>query len=84
MKFIRFDDWRRLRGAEVEIWHDGHLQRTGIIDEATEDSTMAWVAADSKEPRRLLERGSGFELRICFEQLVLRAGPSTPPTQFGP
>ncbi|MEO8283473.1 MAG: hypothetical protein ABI568_08725 [Pseudarthrobacter sp.] len=78
MKFIRFDDWRKLRGAEVEIWLDSALQRTGIIDEATEDSTMAWVAADSKEPRRLLERASGFELRISFDELVLRAGPSTP------
>lgn len=78
MKFIRFDDWRKLRGAEVEIWLDGALQRTGIIDGATEDSTIAWVAAAAKEPRRLLERASGFELRICFEQLVFRALPRRP------
>jgi hypothetical protein len=78
MKFIRFDEWRTLRGAEVEIWHDGHLQRTGIIDEATEDSAIAWVAADAKEPRRLLECASGFELRICPEQLVFRALPRRP------
>ena len=75
MKFIRFDDWPRLRGAEVEIWLDGTLQRTGVIDEVTEDSAIAWVAADAKEPRRLLERASGFELRICSEQLVFRAAP---------
>jgi hypothetical protein len=73
MTFIRFDDWRRLRGAEAEIWLAGTLQRTGVIDEVTEDSAIAWVAADAKEPRRLFERASGFELRICPEQYIFRA-----------
>lgn len=73
MNFIRFDDWRRLRGAEVEIWLNDVLQRIGVIDEATEDSAIAWVAADLHGPRRLLERTRGFELRIGPEQLFLRA-----------
>lgn len=73
MTFIRFDDWRRLRGAEVEIWINGVLQRTGVIEEATEDSAMAWVAADVRGSRQLLERARGFELRIGPEQLIFRA-----------
>ena len=73
MIFIRFDDWRRLRGAEVEIWFNGVLQRTGVIEEATEDSAVAWVAADVRGSRQLLERARGFELRIGREQLILRA-----------
>lgn len=73
MTFIRFDNWRRLRGAEVEVWLHGALERNGVIEEVTEDSTIAWVAADREGPRRLLERASGFELRICPEQLVFRA-----------
>ena len=73
MNFIRFDDWRSLRGAKVQIWRDGALQRTGIIEESTEDSAIAWVAADGLEPRRLLERACGFEFRISSEQPVFRA-----------
>lgn len=73
MNFIRFDDWRRLPGAEVEIWLSGVLQRTGVIEETTEDSAVAWVAADVRGPRQLLERARGFELRIGPEQLILRA-----------
>lgn len=72
MKFIRFDDWRRLPGAKVEIWRHGVLQRVGVIEDSTEDSTIAWVQADALEPRRLLERSRGFELRVCPEQLILR------------
>jgi hypothetical protein len=78
MTYIKFDDWRRLTGAEVEVWHQGALQRIGVIDATTEDSTMAWVAADAHGPRRLLERASGFELRICPEQLILRVEPGKP------
>lgn len=72
MTSIRFDDWQRLCGAEVEIWLDGILQRVGVIEETTNDSSIAWVAADAEEPRRLLERAAGFELRISPEQLVYR------------
>lgn len=78
MEFIRFDDWRRLPGTEVEVWHGGALQRIGVVDAATEDSTMAWVRADAYGPRKLLERASGFELRICPEQAILRAELSNP------
>lgn len=73
MPFIRFDNWRRLPGIEAEIWLHGDLKRTGVVDAASEDSTIAWVAADATGPRRLLERANGFELRISPEQLVLRA-----------
>lgn len=73
MTFIRFDNWRRLPGAEVEVWLRGALERTGIMDAATEDSTIAWIAADTAGPRRLFERSNGFELRVSPEQLILRA-----------
>lgn len=84
MPFIRFDNWRRLPGIEAEIWLNGDLERTGVIDAASEDSTIAWVAADAINPRRLLERANGFELRISPEHPLIRAELQGHPTQKRP
>lgn len=72
MKFIRFDDWRRLPGAAVEVWHLGTLQGIRIVETATEDSNIVWVAADASGPRKLLQRRSGYVLRIHPEEVLLR------------
>lgn len=72
MKFIRFDDWRRLPGAQVEIWHDGSFLGIRLVEAATEDSKIVWVAADANGPRKLLERTSGYVLKISPEQVLLR------------
>lgn len=56
MKFTRLDDG---------------LQRTGIIEAATENARIAWVAEDANGPRRLLERATGFELRTLPDQVIL-------------
>lgn len=73
MQCIPFDEWRRIPGAEVEVWRDGSFLYAGFIDSATEDSAIAWLAAGSHGPRRILERADGIELRISPEQAARRA-----------
>lgn len=72
MNYIRFDDWHRLPGTAVEIWRNGALLRRAVIDAATDDSTVAWAAADANEARCLLDKASGFEPRLSPEQALLR------------
>lgn len=68
--FVRFDDWSRLPGAEVEIWIDGSQVRIGLIDDATDDSLIVWVAADGNNHRCLLEKGCGVELGVSRDEMV--------------
>lgn len=71
--YHRYDDWHSLQGAEVQVWRGATLLRTGVIDAATQDSAIAWIAADANDRRRLVDKASGFQLRISTQQLVLRS-----------
>lgn len=72
MTFIRFDHWQRLPGAQVEVWQEGILEGIRVVETATDDSKIVWVAADASGPRKLLERSSGYVLKVSPEQLLLR------------
>lgn len=71
--FVIFDDWDRLPGAMVEIWAEGTLVRIGLVDAATDDSTIAWIAADGPFDRCLVEKSRGFELRVSGEEWLRRS-----------
>jgi hypothetical protein len=71
--FVRFDDWIKLPGAEVEIWIGKRLARVGVIDAATDDSSIAWVAPDGPNERRILEKAHGVELRVSPFEMQRRA-----------
>ena len=71
--YYRHDDWHSLQGAEVQVWRGAALLRTGVIDAATEDSTIAWIAADANDRRWLVDKASGFQLKISTNQLILRS-----------
>lgn len=57
------DDWNRLVGGIVEIRLNGHLVRTGKVDQATPDSSMLWIAPDAVEPRTLFAKSAGYKVR---------------------
>jgi hypothetical protein len=75
--FVKFDDWSQLPGTEVEIWLSGRLARTGVIDSATADSSIAWAAADGSFDRKLFEKANGVELRVHHLEAIQRAERST-------
>jgi hypothetical protein len=70
--FIRFDSWSMLEGVEAQVWQHGELLRTCTVDAATSDSAIAWTVSDVHDGRRLIDKASGYELRIGLEQLIRR------------
>lgn len=64
-----FYEWAKLPGTEVEVRLDGALYRRGRIDAATADGTIAWLAQDGPQERTLIDKASGYEIRLAPRQL---------------
>ena len=64
-----FYEWEKLPGAEVEVRLDGALFRRGRIEAATADGTIAWIAQDGLKDRTLIDKASGYEIRLAPPQL---------------
>jgi hypothetical protein len=64
-KWVVADEWPRLVGTEVDIRRKGRLVRRGVVDNATLDGTMVWVAQHGVEERRLVDKSDGYELWIA-------------------
>ena len=67
--------WRRLIGVTVQIRQNGHVIRTGTVDDAMADSTAIWIAGDATQPRTMYEAARGIEVwvepneaedRLCY------------------
>ena len=58
---IRHDDWSRLIGATVEIRCQGDTVRTGLVDQATKDSNILWLAQKGNNPRKMIDKAQGYE-----------------------
>lgn len=71
--YFRYDYWTSLQGLEVQVWRGATLLRTGMVDAVSDDSTIAWIAADATERRQLFEKASGYVLKINSTQLILKA-----------
>ncbi|PNH80195.1 hypothetical protein [Arthrobacter sp. AFG20] len=54
--------WRRLIGATVQIRQNGHVIRTGTVDDAMADSTALWIAGNATQPRTMYEAARGIEV----------------------
>ncbi|WP_458114309.1 hypothetical protein M1D88_09660 [Arthrobacter sp. R1-13] len=52
----------------MQVWQYGKLVRTGTIDTATSDSEIVWTASNVN----VIDKASGYELRISLEQMILR------------
>ncbi|MDQ0923865.1 hypothetical protein QF038_002373 [Pseudarthrobacter sp. W1I19] len=64
-----FYDWTKLPGVEVEVLLCGTLFRRGYVDAATADGKIAWIAQDGPRERVLIDKASGFEIRLAPHQL---------------
>jgi hypothetical protein len=52
-----------LVGDGVEVWLFGVHVCTGIVEEATADDSILWVAAEGARTRQLFDKLSGYEVR---------------------
>lgn len=64
-----FYEWEKLPGAEVEVRLNGALYRHGRIEAATADGKIAWMAKDGLKDRTLIDKASGYEIRLAPPQL---------------
>jgi hypothetical protein len=69
MKPYRYHDWYRLVGIPVEVRRDFEMVRTGVVDDAMEDSSALWLAADAGGGRALFSAAEGYEVWIRPREL---------------
>ena len=55
MTLTNYIHWTALIGAFVEIRHHGRVIRTGTVDDATEDSSVLWIAAEGVQPQTMYQ-----------------------------
>ncbi|SCC30295.1 hypothetical protein GA0061083_0061 [Pseudarthrobacter enclensis] len=55
-------DWSSLVGEPVEIWREGRRVRTGLIEQATSDDSVLWIAAEGALPREMFDKYAGCEV----------------------
>lgn len=55
-------DWARLPGRSVEVWLRGEHVASGVVDQAAEDGTVLWIAAEGISTRRIFDKSSGYQI----------------------
>ena len=84
----RYHDWSRLIGTPVEVRKDFEVVRAGVIDDAMEDSSVLWLAADAAGGRALFAAAEGYEVwirpqelsgRLCYKMAAAQLSGSRPP-----
>lgn len=64
MQKYPYRDWNLLVGAPVEIWRDGILVPSGVVEEAMPDSSALWIRADGARGGQLYSAAENYGVRI--------------------
>ena len=57
-------DWARLPGRSVEVWLQGEHVASGVVDQAAEDGSVLWIAAEGISTRRIFDKSSGYQIWV--------------------
>ncbi|TQJ59443.1 hypothetical protein FBY30_1693 [Arthrobacter sp. SLBN-83] len=57
-------DWARLPGRSVEVWLHGERVASGVVDQAAEDGSVLWIAAEGISTRRIFDKSSGYQIWV--------------------
>ncbi|MGN6440857.1 MAG: hypothetical protein ACTHL6_03025 [Arthrobacter sp.] len=57
-------DWARLPGRSVEVWLHGEYVACGVVDQAAEDGSVLWIAAEGISTRRIFDKSSGYQIWV--------------------
>ena len=57
-------DWARLPGRSVEVWLQGERVASGVVDQAAEDGSVLWIAAEGISTRRIFDKSSGYQIWV--------------------
>jgi hypothetical protein len=85
MEAYRYRDWSRLIGTPVEVRKDFELVRAGLVDDAMQDSSAIWLAADATGGRVVFAAAEGYEVwirprelegKLCFKMAAALLPPA--------
>ena len=57
-------DWAKLTGRTVEVWRMGEYILTGVVEQAAENDSVLWIAADGSRTRKLFAKLDGYQIRV--------------------
>ena len=57
-------EWKHLVGCTVEVRHDGHPLRNGVVEEVSSDSSIMWLQFDGVHGRQLIMKTDPYEMYI--------------------
>ncbi|MHC6591911.1 hypothetical protein [Arthrobacter sp. C152] len=57
-------DWAQLPGHTVEVWLLGEHVASGVVDQAAEDDSVLWIAAEGISTRRIFDKSSGYQVWV--------------------
>lgn len=56
------NDWAQLVGHTVEVWLlDRHVV-TGVVEQASDDDSLLWIAAEGLSTRKLFDKPTGYHV----------------------
>lgn len=58
--------WSHLVDVPVEVRRNDKYVRSGVVEEVTADSAIAWLAADGTSTRLLVDKNDGYEIWTYF------------------
>lgn len=68
-------EWYQVVGQYVQIRLKDRVVRTGVVDAATGDDRILWIAGHGAERRTLFERAEGYSVWIEYKwETLLRPG----------
>ena len=57
-------DWAQLTGHTVEVWLSDDLVMTGVVEQASDDDSVLWIAAAGASTRRLFDTSTGYQVWV--------------------
>jgi len=70
MVLQNYPDWQRLVGAVVQIRRENQVIRTGVVEDATPDSSLLWLAADGVHQRTMYAAAENYKAWVEPQQLA--------------
>jgi hypothetical protein len=61
--------WEKTIGLEVEVHGLTGLYRRGIVDAATADGGIVWIAQCGAQERKLIDKHDGYKVYLAMEEL---------------
>lgn len=56
------DEWQYLASTMIDVYLNGRLYRTGMVDLVMPDASALWLAPDWPQSREYIDKASGYKV----------------------